>query len=67
MVQCLGKGGFGVVFEAKHKVDDKKYAVKRIRLPINGKEKVMMCVSPLLKLTLARTFWIPFDRQCREI
>uniref|UniRef100_T1GUK6 PRKR-like endoplasmic reticulum kinase n=1 Tax=Megaselia scalaris TaxID=36166 RepID=T1GUK6_MEGSC len=36
-VQCLGKGGFGVVFEAKNKLDDCNYAVKRITLP-NKKE-----------------------------
>ncbi|KAL5288982.1 EIF2AK3 family protein [Megaselia abdita] len=36
-VQCLGKGGFGVVFEAKNKLDDCNYAVKRIALP-NKKE-----------------------------
>ena len=30
---CLGKGGFGLVFQAKNKVDDCKYAIKRIRLP----------------------------------
>lgn len=32
-VQCLGKGGFGVVYEAKKKIDDRNYAVKRISLP----------------------------------
>lgn len=32
-VQCLGRGGFGVVFEARNKVDDCHYAIKRIRLP----------------------------------
>lgn len=32
-VQCLGRGGFGVVFEARNKVDDCNYAIKRIRLP----------------------------------
>lgn len=36
-IQCLGKGGFGVVFEAKNKLDDCNYAVKRIILP-NKKE-----------------------------
>ena len=30
---CLGKGGFGLVFQAKNKVDDCKYAIKRIQLP----------------------------------
>lgn len=32
-ITCLGKGGFGVVFEAKNKIDDCNYAVKRIPLP----------------------------------
>ncbi len=29
----FGTGGFGVVFEARNKVDDCNYAIKRIRLP----------------------------------
>lgn len=33
LVDCLGKGGYGVVFEAKNKVDDCIYAIKRIALP----------------------------------
>ncbi|XP_036335534.1 eukaryotic translation initiation factor 2-alpha kinase-like [Rhagoletis pomonella] len=37
LMRCLGRGGFGVVFEAKNKLDDCKYAVKRITLP-NKKE-----------------------------
>lgn len=32
-IQCLGKGGFGIVFEARNKIDECKYAVKRITLP----------------------------------
>lgn len=32
-IQCLGKGGFGIVFEAQNKIDDCNYAVKRITLP----------------------------------
>nr|CAD7426267.1 unnamed protein product [Timema monikensis] len=32
-VRCLGKGGFGIVFEAKNKIDDWHYAIKRIALP----------------------------------
>lgn len=32
-LHCLGKGGFGIVFEAVNKVDDQHYAVKRITLP----------------------------------
>jgi len=31
-VDCLGKGGYGVVFEAKNKIDDCNYAIKRIAL-----------------------------------
>lgn len=31
-VVCLGKGGYGVVFEAKNKIDDCNYAIKRIAL-----------------------------------
>ncbi|XP_071506558.1 eukaryotic translation initiation factor 2-alpha kinase 3-like [Diadema antillarum] len=36
-MECLGKGGFGIVFQAKNKVDENSYAVKRITLP-NRKE-----------------------------
>lgn len=32
-VSCLGKGGFGVVFQARNKIDDCHYAIKRIPLP----------------------------------
>lgn len=32
-IRCLGKGGFGVVFEARNKIDDCHYAIKRIQLP----------------------------------
>lgn len=32
-VSCLGKGGFGIVFEVKHKFDCISYAIKRITLP----------------------------------
>ncbi|MBN3271902.1 E2AK3 kinase, partial [Polyodon spathula] len=51
-VQCLGRGGFGVVFEAKNKVDDCNYAIKRIRLPNRelAREKVMREVKALAKL-----------------
>ena len=50
--QCLGKGGFGVVFEAKNKLDDRHYAVKRIQLPQrdSAKKKVMREVKCLAKL-----------------
>ncbi|XP_076002772.1 eukaryotic translation initiation factor 2-alpha kinase 3 [Genypterus blacodes] len=51
-VQCLGRGGFGVVFEAFNKVDDCHYAIKRIRLPNRevAREKVMREVKALAKL-----------------
>lgn len=51
-VQCLGKGGFGVVFEAKNRLDDINYAVKRIRLPKveEARRKVMREVKFLAKL-----------------
>ncbi|KAJ8970001.1 hypothetical protein NQ314_001430 [Rhamnusium bicolor] len=32
-VSCLGKGGFGLVFEVKQKIDECSYAIKRITLP----------------------------------
>lgn len=49
MLQCLGKGGFGVVFEVKNKIDDCKYAIKRIVLPKSkqSRERVMREVKTL--------------------
>lgn len=49
MVQCLGKGGFGVVFEVKNKLDDCKYAIKRIVLPNRqeSRDRVMREVKTL--------------------
>lgn len=32
-IRCLGKGGFGIVFEVKKKIDECSYAIKRIKLP----------------------------------
>ena len=51
-MRCLGKGGFGVVFEAKNKIDDIHYAVKRIQLPKSedSRKKVMREVKFLAKL-----------------
>ena len=51
-VQCLGSGGFGVVFESKNKLDENSYAVKRIKLPMReeAKKKVMREVKCLARL-----------------
>lgn len=51
-VNCLGKGGFGVVFEAKNKIDDCHYAIKRITLPNRqeSRDRVMREVKALAKL-----------------
>ncbi|XP_069671584.1 eukaryotic translation initiation factor 2-alpha kinase isoform X2 [Periplaneta americana] len=51
-VHCLGKGGFGVVFEARNKIDDCHYAIKRIPLPNRqeSRERVMREVKALAKL-----------------
>jgi translation initiation factor 2-alpha kinase 3 len=51
-IQCLGRGGFGVVFEARKKIDDRNYAVKRIALPSSEKsrDRVMREVKALAKL-----------------
>lgn len=51
-IQRLGRGGFGIVFEAKNKIDDCHYAVKRICLPLEkeARERVMREVRALAKL-----------------
>ncbi|XP_063972485.1 eukaryotic translation initiation factor 2-alpha kinase-like isoform X1 [Diachasmimorpha longicaudata] len=51
-VDCLGKGGYGVVFEARKKIDHVNYAVKRITLPNNedARERVMREVRALANL-----------------
>lgn len=51
-VHCLGKGGYGVVFEARNKIDDCHYAIKRIVLPDapQSRERVMREVRALAKL-----------------
>jgi serine/threonine protein kinase len=41
-IHYLGKGGFGVVFEAQNKIDDCNYAIKRIPLP-NRYEAQSLC------------------------
>lgn len=49
---CLGRGGFGVVFQSKNKLDDIEYAVKRITLPSSEKsrKKVLREVKQHAKL-----------------
>jgi len=51
-ITCLGRGGFGVVFESKNKYDDIHYAVKRITLPHKEerRKKVKREVRVLAKL-----------------
>lgn len=52
LIQCLGKGGFGIVFQVKHKHDDCDYAIKRITLPNEDKSqaRVLREVKALAKL-----------------
>ncbi|XP_067942857.1 eukaryotic translation initiation factor 2-alpha kinase 3-like [Watersipora subatra] len=51
-IQCLGKGGFGVVFHARNTLDERDYAIKRVSLPnsAEAKEKVMREVKALAML-----------------
>ncbi|RVE44218.1 hypothetical protein evm_011117 [Chilo suppressalis] len=51
-LRCLGKGGFGVVFEARNNIDHCSYAVKRITLPRkeSKRERVLREVRALAKL-----------------
>lgn len=50
--ECLGKGGFGIVFQAKNKVDENNYAIKRICLPHReeAREKVLREARALARL-----------------
>lgn len=51
-VCLIGKGGFGMVFEAKHKIDESHYAVKRISIPTNEekRDRFMREIKALSKL-----------------
>ncbi|XP_066277574.1 eukaryotic translation initiation factor 2-alpha kinase 3-like [Branchiostoma lanceolatum] len=51
-VQCLGRGGFGVVYEVKNKFDECNYAIKRISLPNrkDARDKVLREAKALAKL-----------------
>ncbi|CAH0562470.1 unnamed protein product [Brassicogethes aeneus] len=66
-VRCLGKGGFGVVFEVKSKIDECSYAIKRITLPYEtkSKDRVMREVKALAKLehqNIVRYFYSWLER-----
>ncbi|CAG9759267.1 unnamed protein product [Ceutorhynchus assimilis] len=51
LIDCLGKGGFGIVFRVKQKYDDCDYAIKRITLnEKQSRDKVMREVKTLAKL-----------------
>lgn len=41
-IDCLGRGGYGVVFEARNKIDDCNYAIKRIGLPNRYAELIFL-------------------------
>lgn len=47
LVRLLGRGAYGRVFEARKKIDEKHYAVKRIKLPSSkeARTKVMREVT----------------------
>lgn len=49
LVQCLGRGGFGVVLEVRNQLDDCGYAIKRILLPSKkeSRERVLREVKTL--------------------
>lgn len=51
-VRLLGQGAFGLVFEARKRIDQKYYAVKRIKLPSDeeARAKVMREVTALAEL-----------------
>ncbi|XP_055347937.1 eukaryotic translation initiation factor 2-alpha kinase 3-like [Paramacrobiotus metropolitanus] len=52
VIEKLGKGGFGVVYTARNRLDDNLYAVKKIGLPKSdaAREKVRREVRVLAKL-----------------
>lgn len=49
-IRLIGKGGFGLVFESKHKIDEMHYAVKRISIPAQ-KEKRNRFMREILALS----------------
>ncbi|XP_033222312.1 eukaryotic translation initiation factor 2-alpha kinase isoform X2 [Belonocnema kinseyi] len=51
-IGCLGRGGYGFVFEARNKLDRRIYAIKRITLPssLKSRERVLREVRALAQL-----------------
>lgn len=64
-IRLIGKGGFGHVFEAKHKIDERTFAIKRIKLRnTDEKDKVSREVRTLAKLEnqfIVRYFYSWFE------
>lgn len=52
LLGVLGRGGFGVVYHVKNKIDGSEYALKRIKLPVKkfARDKVMREVHALAQL-----------------
>ncbi|RWR99766.1 uncharacterized protein B4U79_16975, partial [Dinothrombium tinctorium] len=60
--QCLGIGGFGIVYKARSTIDEKEYAIKRIEFPYNfeDQENVKREVRLLSSFThtgIVRYYW----------
>lgn len=76
VIRKLGKGGFGTVFLAQHKLDGKQYAVKKIKMQVGVDEdfrshKLFREVQSMLKLnskyvTRYFTCWIESEDTCAE-
>lgn len=52
-IKCLGKGGYGIVYQAKYKMDEQEYAIKRIAVPNSDatvKKKILREVRTLAVL-----------------
>ncbi|KAH0622569.1 hypothetical protein JD844_024974 [Phrynosoma platyrhinos] len=70
-IELLGSGGYGNVFKAKHKIDNKIYAVKRVKLTDGKAEKTKREVQALAELVhenIVQYFccWIGKDRFSSE-
>lgn len=62
-VRLLGQGAFGLVFEARKRIDQKYYAVKRIKLPSDeeARAKVMREVT-VFYCCILLPFFCCFDK-----